>query len=109
MEISWKLESSATTTWSGEMDSISGSRGLPIFPPRCTVLPSAFKNSERRVVVVVLPSLPVTAYILQGQSLKKSSISLVTAWPCLRAASSSGRWKGIPGVRKIISSLRSWR
>ena len=61
------------------------------------------------VVVVVLPSLPVTAYILQGQSLKKTSISLVTAWPRALAASSSGRWKGIPGVRNIMSSSRSRR
>ncbi len=80
-----------------------------MLPPRCTVLPSAFRNSERMVVVVVLPSLPVTAYILQGQSLKKTSISLVTVWPRLRAASSSGRWKRIPGVRKMMSSVRSCR
>ena len=61
MEISWKLESSTTAQSSGRMDSISGSKGLPMFPPRWTVFPWAFKNSAMMEVVVVLPSLPVTA------------------------------------------------
>ena len=61
MEMSWKLESSTTATSSGAMVSISGSRGLPMLPPRCTVLPWAFKSSAMMEVVVVFPSLPVTA------------------------------------------------
>ena len=32
-----------------------------MFPPKCIRLPAAFKNSEIIVVVVVFPSLPVTA------------------------------------------------
>lgn len=43
--------------------------------------PWAFKSSEIMVVVVVLPSLPVTAIILHGQSLKNTSISEVTTAP----------------------------
>ena len=62
MEISWKLESSTTAQSSGWMDSISGSRGLPMLPPRWTVLPWAFSSSAMMEVgVVVFPSLPVTA------------------------------------------------
>ena len=109
MEMSWKLESSTTAQSSGWMDSISGSRGLPMLPPRWTVLPWAFSSSAMMEVVVVFPSLPVTAYILQGHSWKNTSISLVTAAPRLRAASSWGRWYFIPGVRKMMSSRKSSR
>ena len=88
------------------MFSISGRSGLPIFPPTCTVFPSACNIFAIRVVVVVLPSEPVTAKIVAGQISKNTSISLVTAIPLLRAASSSGRLKLIPGVLKIISTSR---
>ena len=68
--------------------------------------PWAFKSSEIMVVVVVLPSLPVTAIILHGQSLKNTSISEVTTAPFATAlvrCSSNGIK---PGVRKMISQLR---
>lgn len=61
MEISWKLESSTTATSSGFTSRISGRSGRPMLPPRCTVLPAAFSISAMTDVVVVLPSLPVTA------------------------------------------------
>ena len=109
IEMSWKLESSTTAASSGPMESISGSRGLPMFPPRWTRLPAAFKNSDTIVVVVVLPSLPVTAQMGQGQTSKNASISLVRTAPRSTAARSSGRSGRIPGVRKITSSRRSWR
>ena len=60
MRVSWKLDSSTTTTWSGCTFSISGSSGRPMLPPRCTVLPDASSSPAMMVVVVVLPSDPVT-------------------------------------------------
>ena len=53
------------------------------------------------VVVVVFPSLPVTARMGQGHTSKNTSISEVTTLPRARAAS---RYRGCrPGVRKITS------
>ena len=54
-------------------------------------------------VVVVLPSLPVTARSLQGQTWKNASISEVSSAPRARACSSSGTSGRRPGVRKITS------
>lgn len=53
-------------------------------------VPRRLQYFAMSVVVVVLPSEPVTATILQGQSRKNSSISLVTSAPASRAATSSG-------------------
>ena len=39
-----------------------------MLPPTWTVLPAAFSSSAMMVVVVVLPSLPVTAIMWQGQT-----------------------------------------
>ena len=67
----------------------SGS-AAPMLPPRKTLRPAASIILAMRVVVVVLPSEPVTAMISQGQNAKKSSTSLVTIAPARRAACSSG-------------------
>ena len=56
-----------------------------------------------RVVVVVLPSLPVTPIILHGHSDMKISISLVIMIPLSAAALSCGSDGFMPGERKIIS------
>ena len=61
------------------------------------------------VVVVVLPSEPVTAIRGQGQTSKKTSISLVRTLPRATAAAISGTSGRRPGVRKITSSVRSAR
>ena len=45
--------------------------GWPMLPPTWTVLPAAFSSSAMMVVVVVLPSLPVTAIIVAGADLKE--------------------------------------
>ena len=59
------------------------------------------------VVVVVFPSLPVTARIGQGQTSKNTSISEVTALPRPLASS---RYRGCrPGVRKTTSWSRPSR
>ena len=42
-----------------------------MLPPTWTVLPAAFSSSAMMVVVVVLPSLPVTAIIVAGADLKE--------------------------------------
>ena len=86
MVISWKEDSSTTATSSGVMPDTSGSRGRPILPPRYTLYPASLRNSLIRVVVVVLPSLPVTPTILQGHSWKNSSISEVRMLPLWRAS-----------------------
>lgn len=39
-----------------------------MLPPTWTFLPAAFSSSAMMVVVVVLPSLPVTAIMWQGQT-----------------------------------------
>ena len=75
-----------------------------MLPPSQTVFPAAFSISEIRVVVVVLPSDPVTARIVQGQTSKKTSISLVTSAPRLRRASMAGLHGCIPGVRNRTSA-----
>ena len=56
-----------------------------------------------RLVVVVLPSLPVTPMMGQGQHCMKSSSSLVTAQPAFISSRRRGWLKYIPGVRKITS------
>ena len=61
------------------------------------------------VEVVVLPSLPVMAIIWQGQTSKKASISEVRTLPLATAAAISGTSGRRPGVRKMMSSVRSWR
>ena len=80
-----------------------------MLPPLWTVLPAAERNSEMRVVVVVFPSEPVTAYFLQGQREKNTSISLVTALPSLRSSQRVGFHQFIPGVRKTTSASMSSR
>ena len=61
------------------------------------------------LVVVVLPSLPVTPMIVQGQTSKKISISDVTTLPRAFASSSVGTSGRIPGVRKTTSAPSSLR
>ena len=109
MVMSWKELSSSTAMSSAFMPPVSDSSGWPMFPPRWTVFPAARSSSAMMVVVVVFPSLPVTARMGQGQTSKKTSISLVSVLPRSTAALSSGRSGRIPGVRKITSSVRSFR
>ena len=75
-----------------------------MLPPSQTVFPAAFSISEIRVVVVVFPSEPVTARIVQGQTSKNTSISEVTWAPRPRRASMAGLFGCIPGVRNKSSA-----
>ena len=50
------------------MSGVSHSSGWPMLPPRWTVRPAASRSFAMIVVVVVLPSEPVTAIIAQGQT-----------------------------------------
>ena len=106
---SWKELSSSTAQSSAFISGALSSSGVPIFPPSQTVKPRAFNSSEMMVVVVVLPSEPVTATIRQGHTWKKASISEVMRAPRSFAATSSGLNGCRPGVRKITSSVRSVR
>ena len=61
-----------------------------MLPPRCTVRPACCSMAAIRLVVVVLPSEPVTATRMQGHSWKNSSISLVTVLPAAMACCKAG-------------------
>ena len=63
MLMSWKLESSTTASSPGSISARMGSSARPMLPPRCTFLPAAVSMAAMRLVVVVLPSEPVTAVI----------------------------------------------
>ena len=65
--------------------------------------PTGFRQKWVADVPPQMPSLPVTAIFVQGQTSKKTSISLVRRLPLSTAAVSSGRSGRIPGVRKITS------
>lgn len=107
--ISWKEESSATAKSSGPISSSRANRFFPILPPRNTRLPLFSSSFAVSVVVVVFPSLPVTAVIGQGQSAKNSSISVVTCVPFARAATNSGRSGRTAGERNSRGSSIPWR
>ncbi|CDD02511.1 unknown [Ruminococcus sp. CAG:382] len=103
--MSWNDESSHTAMSSGVISSRRQKRFTPIFPPRNTFLPADSSIFAISVVVVVLPSLPVTPIFGQGQRRKNSSISLVSRTPRSFAAISSGSLAVfITGARKSISS-----
>ena len=104
MSMSWKELSSTTARSVSFICRVRGSRGVPMLPPSQTVFPSAFSISEISVVVVVLPSEPVTPMIGQGQTSKNASISEVTSAPRLRSVSMAGLLGCIPGVRNRISA-----
>ena len=80
-----------------------------MLPPRYTVFPAARSISAMMLVVVVLPSLPVTPMIVHGQTSKNISISDVTMLPRAFAPSSAGTSGRMPGVRKTTSARRSSR
>ena len=75
-----------------------------MLPPTHTRLPALFSSSAMMVVVVVLPSEPVTAMMGHGQTWKKTSISLVKSAPRATHAAISGTSGRRPGVRKITSA-----
>ena len=77
-----------------------------MLPPSHTFRPAASCIRAMSVVVVVLPSEPVTAITWQGHRAIKTSISLVTTTPSAAAAASSGRVGRTLGVRKITSPPR---
>ena len=78
---------------------------MPIFPPT-KVLAVSDKNLPVSVVVVVFPSLPVTAKVLALVYFKKLSISDVSIAPFESADNISGISGRIPGERKIISAVK---
>ena len=94
---------------SGVIFSISDKRGLPIFPPSHTFLPAASRILAISVVVVVLPSLPVTAIIFDGQRDRNASISLVIILPLETADIISSLSNLMPGRLYTISSRMSAR
>ena len=82
-----------------------GRRGAPMLPPTKTRRPfpsfaaSASSSLQVSVVVVVLPSEPVTAKIFAGHRAKNSSISEVSTAPFCTAAAMPSRSGRMPGER----------
>ena len=58
---SWKLDTSATTTDSIVVKAARSAKEYPMLPTKTTSLKCAFMISYTRVVVVVLPLVPVIA------------------------------------------------
>ena len=77
--------------------------GVPILPPTRGLSPEAWRNSPTRVMVVVLPLVPLTA--MSGFAMKwpASSSSPQTGMPASRAAWSQGDSGGTPGLRMMRS------
>ena len=103
--INWKLLNSRTTISSGCISSNLVNKGVPIFPPKKVLYPLPCNIAFIRLVVVVLPSLPVTPIILDGHIFIKSSISVVTIAPFCASFSNSGFVGKQLGDLKIKSKL----
>jgi hypothetical protein len=73
---SWKLETSTAIAPPVGTEAMASMSGHPMFPAAAVGTPPSFKIAATRLVVVVLPLVPVTAMKSQSASLKASSISL---------------------------------
>src|SRR6266849_6508302 len=93
---SWKLDTS-TTAISGAR-STAATSGVPRLPPVKVRRPARSSARPTRLVVVLLPLVPVMATSGHGSSPKASSISLSTAMPRRTAAASTGASRGTPGL-----------
>ena len=102
--ISWNELSSTTAKSSGDISFASGSNGWPMFPPIQTFFPACSRIFAINVVVVVLPSEPVTAMRVHGQTSKNASISEVSCAPPSVSRRICGRSGRIPGVRNTTSA-----
>lgn len=105
MVISWNELSSTTAKSSGRISAARGRSGVPMLPPSQTVFPACSRIFAMSVVVVVLPSEPVTARMRQGQTSKNASISEVSSAPCSTIRAICGRSGRIPGVRNTMSAV----
>ena len=56
----WKLDSSSTITSAFSPDNTYSESGVPMLPPVNTRRPCSLSMAEHRLVVVVLPLVPVT-------------------------------------------------
>src|SRR5262249_25473974 len=72
--------------------------GVPRLPPVKVRRPARSKARPTRVVVVLLPLVPVTARIGHPSRRQATSISLQTVTPRSRAAVSSRALEGTPGL-----------
>ncbi len=99
---SWKLETSATAisgAWSSALMS-----GVPRLPPMKVRRPARSRARPTRLVVVLLPFVPVMATSGQARRRKASSISLQTGMPRRTAAASTGTSRGTPGLGTTSST-----
>ena len=77
-----------------------------MFPPTKVSKPQARKISPVRVVVVVLPLVPVMATMGAFMNQEASSTSLTTRRFCARAMVSGLMSIGTPGLTTIRSAIR---
>ena len=102
---SWKLESSRTTSVRGPMRGSCSRAETRRLPATTTSLPAARTISPIRVVVVVLPLVPLTPVMRGlGHSRKKSVISMYMGTPCESATCRQGWVRGTPGLRTTKSA-----
>lgn len=71
IEMSWKLDSSATAKSPSRMSRMSGMSARPMLPPTCTRLPASLRISAISVVVVVLAVAAGDADRLAGAEVEK--------------------------------------
>ena len=83
---------------------------MPILPPTRVFRPEAVSSSPSRVVVVVLPLVPLTARSGRRMKGAATSSSPTTGRPAARAAMSQGSSGGTPGDRTMASKpcQRGW-
>ena len=106
----WKLLTSSTSRSAASCPARRETTGVPILPPTRVFRPEAVSSSPSRVVVVVLPLVPLTARSGRRMKGAATSSSPTTGRPAARAAMSQGSSGGTPGDRTMASKpcQRGW-
>ena len=105
----WKLDNSSTTTSAFSPDRIYSDSGVPILPPVNTASPCSFNMAAHKLVVVVLPLVPVTPSTGSPESWRHaSSVSAM-----ISGGLSSGRnllmtAAATPGLGTTSFASRNW-
>src|SRR5882672_85421 len=79
-------------------------RGVPRLPQASASSPPAVKSSQVKVVVVLLPFVPVIPMMLPFRNRDANSISPQTVTPAFRAARMGGMSSGTPGLTRTLSA-----
>ena len=105
---SWKLDTSTAIAPPAGTDATASTSGRPMFPAATDSIPPAPSIAARRLVVVVLPLVPVTARNSHFATRKASSTSLQISTPPDTTALTTGALGGDPRAddRKICVEPR---